>query len=193
MTNPWWMVNGFKAGAHPFCAWESYETIRFVMRERTPDLCDVRRFKIVTEVFHYFNFYSVWSYLFNVFVYCNLPLLIVIFSCRVWIRRPEEVVSNLRGNEGLLFDEMVPVVFVGDLMKGSSFRFNRYVSHHWHRGIVFSWLVISGVANMGFEEIERAAAPLTSTPPCVIISLDKPDSELARYPCHFNCFENKLN
>ena len=22
------MVNGFKAGAHPFCAWESYETIR---------------------------------------------------------------------------------------------------------------------------------------------------------------------
>ena len=63
----------------------------------------------------------------------------------------------------------------------------------WHRGTVFSWFVVPGVANMGIEEIERAAAPLTSSPPCDIISLDKPDSELARYLCHFYCFENKLN
>jgi len=41
---------------------------------------------------------------------------------------------NLRGNEGLLFDEMVRVVFVGNLMKGSSFGFNRYVFHDFQAG-----------------------------------------------------------
>ena len=50
---------------------------------------------------------------------------------------------------------------------------------------IFSWFVISGVANLGSEEIERAAAPLTSTSPCDIFTLDKPDCELARDFCHY--------
>merc|ERR1712179_626328 len=73
---------------------------------------------------------------------------------------------NHRGNEGLPFDEMVPWPSWGTL---------------WYEEALGS----TGVANLGSEEIERAAAPLTSTSPCDIFTLDQPDCKLARDFCHY--------